>query len=192
MAIKSRFLGAAVVGMAALAVFGGNLAVQPDGIVFPDGTLQETAAPADPRRGFYLTQFAVYGDQPLAACAPGYHFASLFEILEVSNLRYAEEHTAARVTGDSGAGPPSGLYGWVRTGQDGNPGLTDPGFANCGVSATGPDLAWATRSAAEMGTRVRLEAVWEDQGQSLVSWLGPWLASADDCASQNGVWCVQD
>lgn len=39
-------------------------------------------------RGFYLTTTTHTGDQALAACAAGFHMASLWEILDPSNLRY--------------------------------------------------------------------------------------------------------
>ena len=39
-------------------------------------------------RKYYLTLPQFEGDQVLTACARGYHMASLFEILDTSNLRY--------------------------------------------------------------------------------------------------------
>ena len=42
----------------------------------------------DSRRAFYLSQNGVPADQALAACVPGFHMASLYEILDPSSLRY--------------------------------------------------------------------------------------------------------
>ena len=53
-----------------------------DGIRFPDGSLQTTAASPDSRRAFYLTSSTHQGNAPLNACAPGFHFASMWEIHE--------------------------------------------------------------------------------------------------------------
>ncbi len=56
-------------------------------------------------RQFYLTRNRFQGDEALTACAPGYHMASLWEIHDVTYLRY---NTALGSTqADSGLGPPS-------------------------------------------------------------------------------------
>jgi hypothetical protein len=64
-------------------------------------------------RKFYLTQDGYDGSQALSACAQGYHMASLWEILDPSNLSY--DTSLGATVADSGSGPPNGS-GWIRTG----------------------------------------------------------------------------
>ena len=64
-----------------------------------------STASAEKARKFYLTQTGFTGSQALTACANGYHMASLWEILDPSNLRY--NTTLGFTTQDSGFGPPS-------------------------------------------------------------------------------------
>jgi hypothetical protein len=79
---------------------------------------------------FYLTNFSRNANQVLTACAAGYHMASLWEIYDPSNLTYDTSHPEAYVKADSGQGPPSLWYGWVRTGFD-NSASSKPGAGNC-------------------------------------------------------------
>lgn len=154
------------------------LSLQSDGIQYPDGTLQTTA---DPRRAFYLTNSEVTGIGAPVFCDSGYHFASLWEILDVSNLRYATENPNAYTKADSGQGPPSFEYGWVRTGS--NAGTSgSPGFANCN--------AWTNLTGE--GSAVSLYPQWDDQTLPLVDWLGPWHPLSFACNVPHRVWCVQD
>ena len=59
----------------------------------------------DPRKAYYLTQTTHNGGQARSACAAGYHMASLWEILDTSNLRYNTELGFTQE--DSGFGPPT-------------------------------------------------------------------------------------
>jgi hypothetical protein len=63
---------------------------------------------------YYLTKSTFTGNQALTACAPGYHFASFAEISNPSDVAYNK--TLGRNVADSGSGPPSLAYGWIRTG----------------------------------------------------------------------------
>jgi hypothetical protein len=45
---------------------------------------------------------------------PGYHTASIWEVLDPSNLRY--DTTQGFMEADSGSGPPT-ASGWIRTGR---------------------------------------------------------------------------
>lgn len=65
-------------------------------------------------RYFYLTRSHWEGSQGHEACADGYHFASAFELLQVSNFIYNTELGHQRI--DSGYGPPAYRYGWLRNG----------------------------------------------------------------------------
>ena len=119
-----------------------GVALSDIGITFPDGSVQTSAAPRDPRRAFYLTGTRHTGDEAdgtdgngAGVCANGYHFASMFEILDVSNLRYDVDRGFLQA--DSGQGPPSNWSGWIRTGfgpsaiQTDLGSLGDGGFVNC-------------------------------------------------------------
>src|SRR4029453_19290226 len=71
-----------------------------------------------PRR-FYLTlDNSFNGAHALQACTTGFHMASVWEISVTSSLRY--DTTLGKTRADSGEGPPSDTYGWVRTGYDSN------------------------------------------------------------------------
>lgn len=175
--------------VAGLPASGDTVTIHDFGVVFPDGSVQTTAAAADPRRAFYLTDTLFWGDQVLTACTSGFHTASLFEILDVSNLRYATEVTSAAYLDDSGAGPPSGIWGWIRTGSSADVSL-NPGQANCN--------GWTSSSGLEYGTQVGLAIDWSSTSTAL-GWLGPWLATTDCCGSLPGlcnfgepVWCIAD
>jgi hypothetical protein len=139
---------------------------------------------------FYLTQeFTLKGSQALNACATGYHMASLFEILDVSNLRY--NTTLGFVSNDSGLGPPAGnplgppsqrAVGWVRTGAQQST-FAQPGLANC--------LSWTSDLQEHFGTVVFLpgpDPSWEEPA-SVVS---PWIVRAEECFALERVWCVQN
>jgi hypothetical protein len=158
-----------------------GLGLRDDGIVFPDGSVQTTAAAADPRRAFYLTNTPSDGSQALGACAPGFHMASLWEIHDVSTLRYATDEeggTDVRRTGDSGFGPPAaGDFGWVRTGHIENTAATE-GLGNCS--------AWSTTDGS--GTIAGLGSPWGNPSAVLA----PWDSVVLLCSLPALVWCVED
>lgn len=129
-------------------------------------------------RRFYLTQNAFIGTQALSACASGHHMASLWEILDLSNLEYDTSIGFTRA--DSGFGPPSVAAGWVRTGAS----LLNedtPGIASC--------LAYTTANANVFGTTVKLPEAFNSAAVTVIS---PWESSTPTCDHQIRVWCVQD
>ena len=127
-------------------------------------------------RKFYLTKTEHNGAQALSACAPGYHMASLWEIVDPSNVRY---NTDLGVTfTDSGFGPPSAL-GWIRTGFLTSDSL-EPGVANCD--------AWTSADAGRFGTLVGLHSLWNLPPTQI----SPWQGIARSCSTATRVWCVQD
>jgi len=130
-------------------------------------------------RHVYLTATNYDTDEALTACGPGYHMASLWEILDVSNLVYDREHPDAFVRDDSGEGPPSNWYGWIRTGYVSS-GSTTAGQGNC--------RAWTSTSNADEGTAVRLAAAWETPPGEIATW----DANAFACNLPAPVWCVGD
>lgn len=130
-------------------------------------------------RHFYITTANLLGDAALDTCAEGYHFASLWEILDVNDLKYAEDHPAAKVRADQGDGPAAGWWGWVRTGVDAYTG-NSAGQANCNL--------WASSEVGDYGTIVRLDPVWTDAAVAI----SPWETQTWSCAGTAPVWCVSD
>ena len=129
-------------------------------------------------RSFYLSKNVVQGNQALTACQPGYHMASLYEIIDPSNLTY---NTAlGRTSDDSGSGPPDNTGGWIRTGFSSSHDTT-PGQGNCD--------AWTSNSVSDHGAAGGLNADWASS--ATVS--GPWsIGGATTCSSERAVWCMQD
>ena len=127
----------------------------------------------------YLTDANYYPDQALTACAAGYHMASLWEILDVSNIVYAYNHPAAHTKADSGNGPPSFWNGWVRTGN---------ASSNSDVTGTGNCLAWTSRSASDYGVSVRLSRTWVTAPGDIFTWDATTFA----CSFTGPVWCAKD
>jgi hypothetical protein len=141
---------------------------------------QAPAAGPTGLRQFYLTKTERNGANILTACASGYHTASMWEILEPSNLEY--NTTLGQTTGDSGQGP-SYFAGWVRTGYNatGTP-LLGPGEANCNAwtyGGGGSDIN---------GTIAGLVSDWTSGAQDIHVWQVDW----DRCYATWPVWCVED
>ena len=127
-------------------------------------------------RQYYLTGSAVSdATQALNACEAGYHMASLWEILDTSNLKY--NATLGYYQQDSGSGPPTVWMGWVRTGYNSNNGST-PGQANCSN--------WTSTSG--WGTYVGLPSNWTSGAQDM----HVWNVGVTSCGSPARVWCVED
>ena len=128
-------------------------------------------------RQYYITPGTFSGAAALGACDSGYHMASLWEILEPSNLRY---HTGKGwMVGDSGGGPPAGASGWVRTGAGGSSGGT-AGFANCS--------AWTSSATEHSGTAVWLVAPWTSGLPDIYVW----EVATPACDFAQRVWCVEN
>ena len=130
-------------------------------------------------RHVYLSTVNHFSDRAATACAPGYHLASLWEILDVSTLTYDRDHPAAYSKADSGQGPPSNWYGWVRTGYDSSTSATT-GTGNC--------ANWSTRSNTAYGVSVRLSPAWESAPGDIYTW----DATSFACNTIGPVWCVRD
>jgi hypothetical protein len=73
-----------------------------------------SAEAAQQQRSFYLTQTLFTGAQALTACAKGYHMASLWEIFDVSNLKYNKTLGFSFTFSHSGSGPAGGIREWIR------------------------------------------------------------------------------
>jgi hypothetical protein len=128
---------------------------------------------------FYVTQNSDFdGSQALQACATGFHMASLWEIYEVTELRY--DRTLGFQNADSGFGPPSGVFGWVRTGW--TPEVGGTGTANCDV--------WRSNNSGFSGTMIELPIDWENI--ELGNEIGSWHSGTAQCDFKTRVWCVQN
>ncbi len=140
----------------------------------------ETATSSQPL--FYLTTVTKNGSEADGndnngggVCAEGYHFASMWEIVDPSNLEY--NSTSGLVNPDNGSGPPSGAVGWVRTGYISA--SDTAGKANCTV--------WNSDSDQVQGTVAGLSTTWESAKDLLV-----WDVSTSACNTSTYVWCVED
>lgn len=138
-------------------------------------------------RGYYLTQGRYNGADAdgtdgngAGVCAEGYHFASLWEILDPSNLKYDTD--LGMVRDDSGQGPPTFPFfgGWVRTGYYSSD-SSIPGLGNCN--------AWSSSSGEHSGTTAYLPNDWT-AGQDIHVWEVD--TATCDIAALLRVWCVAD
>ena len=189
---RSAALGALVVLLTAGAA--SPMVMRSDGLQFPDGTVQTTAAQSDPRRAFYLTNSRWDGASAPGACADGFHMASLWEILDPTDLRYATEVSDKKRNSDSGFGPPAREAGWIRTGNSSRSDQTDlnskgdGGVVNCD--------AYTSNSSDAEGSVVFLSDCWQDAddcsdsfGREAASW---WISAEQRCDVTQEVWCVED
>ncbi len=129
-------------------------------------------------RHFYATKSNYSTNHTLTACASGYRMASLWEILDVSNLIYDYTLSAAATKADDGHGPPSYWNGWVRTGYDNS---------NSSTTGTGNCKNWSSVSASDHGVSVRLSRTWETAPGDI----GVWDATSFTCNYDGPVWCVK-
>ena len=126
----------------------------------------------DSRLGFYLTaDETIHGDEALGACTDGYHMAQLFEILDPSNLRWADELPEAW-SGNYDGSIPKGQSGWVRTGWWSE----DINIANANCELWTQTVGYGTVASLNIGSTV--QDLWSYQ---------PVL-----CAGDTSVWCIED
>ena len=134
---------------------------------------------------YYMSTARVDGSEAWDTCAAGFHMASLWEIADPSNLRYAHDHSGASYNVDVGKGPPSFIWAWIRTGMSSEP-FPDPGFAQCQL--------WTSNSDSNWGTAATLSGNWADPtaGGFIVVSGTPWIARVFPCDHTLKVWCVED
>ena len=144
-------------------------------------SLDDVGAPSSVGGGryVYLTKTNYATNQVRTACASGYHTASFWEIVDVSNLIYDYDHPSAYTKTDSGYGPPSYWYGWVRTGY---------GSSSSSTTGTGNCNNWSSTSNSVYGVSVRLSRTWETAPGDI----GPWDATSFACNFTGPVWCAKD
>lgn len=136
----------------------------------------DSAPAAAGQRMYYLTNLNYWPSEAKTACAAGYHMASLWEILDTSNLKY--NTTLGHTRDDSGQGPMSGYSGWVRTGFSANTGNI-PGQANCN--------GWTSDNPGHSGT-----FVWLPENWTLTTEIGVWDVGTYSCGNMISVWCIED
>ena len=165
--LVSALLALAVIVMAALLMRGPAPA---------SAAGEALSAVTDGMRHFYLAPAVANATEAVGACESGYHFASLWEILDTSNLVYDTTLGVVPSGADAGSGPPTNMEGWVRTGYSMNNGI-NPGQANC--------LAWTAMTG--NGSTVKLPYNWATGGEIHV-----WDAGIAACGSASYVWCVEN
>ena len=153
------------------------------------------------QRKYFLTQGIYTGAEALTACqqppapASGYHMASIWEILDPSNLLYDTAH--GLTLADSGSGPPAGINGWVRSGAVANriypqpPGWQGPP-PNCDAWTTDcPVAPCGSGIVASLQILTLPTYVFQD---SFPYYLAPtWnIFHNFGCSSHLNVWCVSD
>ena len=127
---------------------------------------------------FYLTNITYLPTNALTACGSGYHMASLWEILDVSNLTYDIGNIGAATQTDSGWGPPTFMYGWVHTGNTSS-GSSTPGTGNC--------MDYGSSSGTNYGTIASLPNDWLSSPTFFIWWL-----VSRECNLAAYVWCVEN
>ena len=129
-------------------------------------------------RRYYLTRNGTFdGAQALTACDAGFHFASFAETRDLSQLSY--DLTRGLTAQDAGAGPPSVLGGWLRTGQSAVA-VDIPGRANCNV--------WTSNAGSDHGSIAFVNFLWGGVGQTTDSF----LFVTYTCDMPQRVWCIED
>jgi hypothetical protein len=139
--------------------------------------LQVETSASTGRRQYYRTWNSYTPTNFTAACAAGYHFASLWEILDPSNLEY--NNILGWNQADSGEGPPTNRHGWIRTGYNSEGTSGVEGQDNC--------RAWTSVDVNDTGTRASLAWQWGTNEEIHV-----WNLDRAPCWVPYPVWCVED
>jgi hypothetical protein len=136
-----------------------------------------------------LTKNTITGSKVLTACASGYHFASIWEILNTSDLHY--NTSLGRTNINSGNGAPAlssntnftdAAYGWIRTGAPDDPNClkwtssngTDTGSAGVLTIPTGAQPQWSVDNGTITGSAISCDGTFSGTPLPV------------------GVWCVQN
>jgi hypothetical protein len=177
----SRGVVLALIGIVVIAGIIGYFAIEQQQVL-ASNPQSVTAGSSQPM--YYLTSSTYNGDavtpvnipNETDVCDSGYHFASMWEIVDPSNLEYNTSKGLTRA--DGGSGPPSAIKGWVRTGYISASSIA--GQANCTI--------WTSSSDQVSGTWVALSNTWAANDQELFVW----DIDIDTCDTDNYVWCVED
>lgn len=146
-------------------------------IQFADGSVLSSAS----LRKYFMSNSQNDASHATAQCGPGFHMASMWELVNPSALSY--DTTRGYTNADSGSGPPV-LSAWIRTGESAGT-INIPGAANCN--------AWTSNSPNDYGTAVNLPFAWTYDPQFQPHYLtAPWMAAAVTCDQVRPTWCIQD
>jgi hypothetical protein len=126
---------------------------------------------------YFLTVDSFPAAQALEACGKGYHMATLWEIFDVTQLKYDSQRGDTRA--DSGSGPAAELFGWIRTGGGASVDNTS-GVGNCS--------AWTSNLVTDYGSMAELNGHWDDPAVSA----SPWSPATATCDTTLPVWCRQN
>ena len=127
-------------------------------------------------REYYIAQEWYLGSEAKTACTTGFHFASIWEVLDISNLKYNAD--LGLTLDDSGQGPPSYIGGWIRTGYTSDSTNT-PGLGNCSI--------WTISDDGYSGSVAYLPIDWSVGGN-----FDNWYVYGQQCDATMHVWCVED
>lgn len=138
-------------------------------------------------RRYYLTTQASNGDFDTATvCDPGFHFASIHELRDVTTLEYDARRGPTATGIDSAVGGPytgSNGWGWIRTG------FASPAFlSNNGEPGDADCNGWAVVGGASQGTRAKPTDTWDTPPLAA----GTWETELVFCNTTNRLWCVED
>jgi len=147
------------------------------GTAAADGVQAAPPLASTDMRQYYLTRDTYDGRDVLKACDGGYHMASMFEILDPSNLKYDTDRGYTQE--DSGHGPAVDPSGWIRTGGS-SVSSSSPGYASC--------YAWTSDDGGDRGTVAWLGGTWTGDPRGL----HVWQAGVAPCNMGRRVWCVED
>jgi hypothetical protein len=123
------------------------------------------------RRRYYMSVSRTTGDGPLGLCRTGFHFASMWELINPSALAY--DTWLGEVRDDSGTGPPGYDLAWARNGYQSN-----------GSSIRGNCGDW-TNGTSGKGNALKLDTSSGD-AQPI------WKSEFRDCFDLFPAWCVED
>jgi hypothetical protein len=147
-------------------------------VFFAAALVAFAAQPAEAHgKKYFLTVDSFQANEARGACGKGYHMASLWEILDPTDLRYDAKR--GQTQSDAGSGPPAGEIGWIRTGSSSNS-AGGPGSGNCN--------SWSSFMAMEFGSTAALSVDWDGAGVAA----DPWTTSTSSCVAVLPVWCKQN
>ena len=119
-------------------------------------------------KSYYLAIGEFNAVEAPSACIDGYHFASIWEIAEPSNLQYNND--IAESVHNGVYGPPTYEAGWVRIGT---------------MDTADECMDWTSASTGQSGKVANLNV------DSLIHG-GGWNLNFQPCSERSRVWCVSD
>lgn len=129
-------------------------------------------------RFYYVTETSHKGNEVLAACAEGYHFASITELYNPSGLVYDVKADLGGLNKfDIGQGMAVGAEAWVRSA------FSDDTETSCSV--------WTSADPTHTGTWAYLD--YAKNGDAAFSpWIIQWFGGKQSCDTESRVYCVSD